>query len=110
MHHLQKYVACLTSVAIALLIAEFVYDEQQVDEIAAGTKFLVASIRIAVGAQEFNLTLQEERATAVTGSEDSVAVNPTSGLVGSLFPKGVCSVVKRSREREEVRDDIIRWG
>lgn len=48
MHHLQKYVACLTSVTIALLVAQFVYDEQQVDEITAGTKFFVAGIWVAV--------------------------------------------------------------
>ena len=48
LHHLQKDIAGLTSVAMTLLIAEFIYDEQQVDEIAAGTKFFVASIRVAV--------------------------------------------------------------
>lgn len=108
MHHLQKYVACPTSVAIALLIAEFVYNEQEVDKIAAGTKFLVASIGVAMGAQKFALTLEEECASAV--SEDGVTVDPTSGLGGSAFPKGVCSVVERSREKKEIREDIIRWG
>lgn len=54
------------------------------------------------------MTLEEECAPAV--GEDGVAVDPTSGLGGSAFPKWVCSVVKRSREREEIREDIIRWG
>ncbi len=48
LHRLQKDVACTTNVAIALLIAEFIDDEQQVDQIAASTKFFVASIRVTV--------------------------------------------------------------
>lgn len=99
----------MTSVAVALLVAELVDDEQQVDEVATSTELLIASVRVGVRTQQFALSLEKEGAATI--SENSIAVDPTSRLCCGALPKGVGSVTKKWRRNgEKIGKDKMRWG
>ena len=70
--------ACFARVGTILVIADFVNDEEQVDEVADCTKFFIPRMRIGVGHQKLVATLDEESPLSV--SEDIVAVDPSPGL------------------------------
>ena len=92
--------AGLACVGTILVIADFVNNEEQVDEIADCTEFFVPRMRVGVGYQELVVTLDEESPLSVC--EDIVAVDPSPGLCCSFLVVGVGGPLEGLREGEEI--------
>ena len=82
----------MASIVVALLVTELIDDEQQVDEIAASAKLLVAGIWVTVGTQQFTLSLQKE--CAATICKDCIAINPAPRLDSATLPERVAGIGK----------------
>ncbi len=97
----------MTSFAYAgttLVVADFVNDEDQVDEVADGTKFLIVRIREGVGRQKLEVTLGEESPLSVI--EDMVVDDPSLGLWCSFREVGVGGSLEGRGEGQEIGEDI----
>lgn len=89
-------------VGTALVIADFINDEEQVDEVANCAEFSIPRMRIGVGYQKFVITLDEESTLSV--SEDVEAVDPSPGLCCSLPVVRIRGPFKGRGEGEEIRE------
>jgi hypothetical protein len=84
----------------ALIIADLVNDEQQINKVAYCTEFLISRMGICVRHEKFVATLDKESTLSV--SEDIVAVDPGARLGGSLLVMGISGPLERPRECEKV--------
>ncbi len=94
--------AGLACVGTILVIADFVNNEEQVDEVADCAEFFIPRMRIGVRNQKFVVTLDEESPLSI--SEDIVAVDPSPGLCCSILVVGVGGALEGLREGEEIRE------
>jgi len=92
--------AGLASVGTILIIADFVDNEEQVDEVADRAEFFKPRMRIGVRNQKFVVTLDEESPLSV--GEDIVAVDPSPGLCCSFPVMGVGGSLEGFGEGEEI--------
>ena len=92
--------AGLACIGTILVIADFVDNEEQVDEVTDCAEFFEPRMRIGVRDQKFVVTLDEESPLPV--GEDIVAVDPSSGLCCSFPVVGVGGSLKGLREGEEI--------
>lgn len=92
--------AGLACVGTILVIADFVNNEEQVDEVTDCAEFFIPRMRIGVRNQKFVATLDEESPLSV--GENIVAVDPGTGLCSGFPVMGVGGSLEGLREGEEV--------
>jgi hypothetical protein len=92
--------AGLACIGTILVIANFVDNEEQVDEVTNRAKFFIPRMRIGVRNQKFVETLDEESPLSV--GEDVVAVDPSPGLCCGFPVMGVGGSLEGFREGEEI--------
>jgi hypothetical protein len=94
--------AGLACVGTILVIADFVNNEEQVDEVTDCAEFFITRMRIGVRNQKFVVTLDEKGPLSV--GEDIVAVDPSPGLCCSFPVVRVGGSLEGLREGEEIRE------
>jgi hypothetical protein len=99
-HSIEVNFSGFACIRAALIIADLVNDEQQVDKVAYGTEFLISSVGIGVRHEKFVATLDKESTLSV--SEDVVAVDPGARLGGGFPVVGVGGPLEGLRESEKI--------
>ena len=92
--------AGLACIGTILVIADFVNNEEQVDEVTDCAEFFIPRMRIGVRNQKLVVTLDEKSPLSV--GEDIVAVDPRTGLCCGFPVMRVGGSLEGFREGEEI--------
>lgn len=94
MKYLEENTACGPSTIRGLLVTNLVEDEEQVDKVAACPELFVPGVWVGMRAEKLALALREE-STALLVGEDTIAVDPVSGLSAGTLPVRIGGVRER---------------